>query len=732
MNKLPEKLTVLRKHYQYSQGDVAQKLNIPVTEYMKWENGNDICSIRQLKQLADLYHVSLDVLADNARDLQFTDNTQDDSVSIPFMNGNDINMTQEIDPADNMMPVDGVLPPYSGDGNTIQVNTNQPEQGDSGATRVMDTRTFEQEEEPEEAEEEPYQEPEPSRRRPSGSTPKKKKNNRKKQSLLIVGIVCAAVVIVLGILLAASGFSLGGSGLKAGEDNRLAVGDTYTLYIDSSGTLKTYGSFNTSSSFNGAVQVSAYDQHAAALLNTGKAVSSDGNQTVSGWEDLKYIAAGRDHTAAVKNDGKVVCTGNQNACQVGDWKNIEKVYAGDGFTLGLDSDGAVKVSGSKANAVRGQTGVSDIAISDNLVLLAKKNGKVSSYLLGAGEPAAVDDWTDIEKVAAGTNMAAGLKKDGSVEIDYSDTDVTDKVEDWKNIRYLAANGSTIVAIDRSGNMHGAGDNSSNQYENTGSKSGSKASSSPSASADSTLDKPSGITASATTANVVIKWNTVRNAGSYIVSISDVGDLPATTTNQASVAATSLESGTTYTITVTAVPKNKDKYKESSASVSYTYEPKTVKLDTPGSITSKAENGGWTISWSSVDHADSYGVSINGAAEQKVSTNSMSINDIDAGTYTFSIRAYSANSTYTQSDAGSATVNLQYADQAYTVQFVNGGNVVYTADNVKLTPGKSYTASDISQASGGSDSMIQNHTITAGQDAIIPDPNSTLITVEVDN
>ena len=40
MNKLPEKLVLLRKHANLSQGDIASRLNVPVTEYMQWENGD--------------------------------------------------------------------------------------------------------------------------------------------------------------------------------------------------------------------------------------------------------------------------------------------------------------------------------------------------------------------------------------------------------------------------------------------------------------------------------------------------------------------------------------------------------------------------------------------------------------------------------------------------------------------------------------------------------------------
>ena len=64
-NRLPEKLTALRKHFGYSQGDMAEKLVVPVAEYMNWENGNTICRIDQLRQLARIYRVPIEDLADN-------------------------------------------------------------------------------------------------------------------------------------------------------------------------------------------------------------------------------------------------------------------------------------------------------------------------------------------------------------------------------------------------------------------------------------------------------------------------------------------------------------------------------------------------------------------------------------------------------------------------------------------------------------------------------------------
>ena len=64
-NRLPEKLTAVRKHFGYAQADVASKLNVSVAEYMSWENGAMICRIEQLRKLSQLYSIPLVDFLDN-------------------------------------------------------------------------------------------------------------------------------------------------------------------------------------------------------------------------------------------------------------------------------------------------------------------------------------------------------------------------------------------------------------------------------------------------------------------------------------------------------------------------------------------------------------------------------------------------------------------------------------------------------------------------------------------
>ena len=60
MNYLPIKLVKMRKHYNYSQGKLAEVLGVDTLEYMGYENGRLIINHEQIKKLASFYHVSFE------------------------------------------------------------------------------------------------------------------------------------------------------------------------------------------------------------------------------------------------------------------------------------------------------------------------------------------------------------------------------------------------------------------------------------------------------------------------------------------------------------------------------------------------------------------------------------------------------------------------------------------------------------------------------------------------
>lgn len=701
MNKLPEKLTLLRKHKNLSQGDLAKRINVPVTEYMQWENGNKICTILQLKQLADIFDVSLDDLADNTKEVVISENILDQSVTIPFNMGQDINATQVVDQS-----IENTVQTAQLDVENMSPSTND------GQTRVVNPSTLSTSDEDDEYEyEDDEEEVKPKKKR---KTAQKKNFKKKKQSMIIIGVVCAVVVVVLAVLLFLNG---GGSSLSVGSDNRIAVGSTYTLYVDNKGSVNKYGNFSAGDSFSSAVQVSAFDDHAVILQADGTVVSSDGNSEVSEWKEITSIAAGANHTVGLKSDGKVVCAGSSEACEVSDWNNISSVYAGDEITVGLTSDGEVVSSGGNATAVNGQTNIRHVGISDNLIVLTTKDGTVSVYPIGSANVSlSTSGWSDIQSTAVGNNLIAGLAKDGTVKVAYSDEDVVTKVSEWKNIKYLAANGSTLVGVNASGNMFGAGDNTYNQYVDS-------STSSETEETGGELDEVQNITISTTSANVVIKWDSVENADYYEVSLNTTPVKETkTSSNSTSIAASSLEDGEEYTVTVTAKSNDEDKYTESTVTQTFTYNAKTVQLSKPTGIkVASSETQGLEIQWDEVEHADEYVLTLNGESEFTVSTNSYvcGAGIAPGATFTVTIQAVSNDSKYKESEVASATLEYELQSISVTLDFVyEDGTSTNTSRAVRdVIPGQTYDSKELAESSGYSDidSVVSERiTIVSGQ------------------
>lgn len=80
MNRLPEKLATLRKHYKYSQEHLAQVLDIDVTDYMGIENGRRVLNHRQIVRLTKFYRIDFDELFINDKEVtlhNYVDTTTD-------------------------------------------------------------------------------------------------------------------------------------------------------------------------------------------------------------------------------------------------------------------------------------------------------------------------------------------------------------------------------------------------------------------------------------------------------------------------------------------------------------------------------------------------------------------------------------------------------------------------------------------------------------------------------
>ena len=695
MNKLPEKLTLLRKYNQFSQTDVAGKLNVPVTEYMNWENGNCICRIDQLKILAEMFGVSIDALLDNNKTIVIPEEELMKSAQIPSFSSNASEKTQQMSTL--------------AEAGTIQMNTVADAAQETKVITQQPLSSVAQAEPQEktmDSEEEEVQEEEPvSHRKATVRTD----GGKKKNTLIILGVIALLIIAAAAFLLLMGGFH----SVALSKENRLAAGDTWTMYVEQNGKITVRGELEGASSFSEGVQVSGYGSHAAALSDKGKVTDNRFSSEVSSWNKVDYIAAGKNHIVAVTDEGKVLCAGSEEACQVSSWNNIEKVYAGNETTVGITNDGQIKVAGN-GEFLSSVTGISDISMSDNLAAYVRSDGTVAVSMLGSGNVLDTSSWVDVRNTAVGSDYVIGLTTDGSILCESADEEFKAEVTGWKNIRYLAASDRTAVAIDRSGNIHGAGDNSCNQYENQNKKDDENQE-------DEQLEAPKNITVTESTANVVIKWDTVENADSYVVSISDIGELPETKNNQASLSASSFTDGETYSITITAKPKSSSKAKESSTTMEYTYAAKKVQLTTPTGITASTDAKGWTIQWGAVDHADYYEISLDGSQPQRANTNSYIYDTsqiISVGNHTITIKAFSVNSTYTESEEGSGVVQYEPQLKTIPVMYIQGESTYVDSGNptVDVYVGTDYTYQELDTMAGG---------FAAASQRTLQDPTGTI-------
>ena len=68
--KLNEKIKRYRKIFELSQEQLAEKLNVSRQAITKWENGSGVPEISNLKEISDLFGVSVDYLLDDEQQIE--------------------------------------------------------------------------------------------------------------------------------------------------------------------------------------------------------------------------------------------------------------------------------------------------------------------------------------------------------------------------------------------------------------------------------------------------------------------------------------------------------------------------------------------------------------------------------------------------------------------------------------------------------------------------------------
>ncbi len=189
-----------------------------------------------------------------------------------------------------------------------------------------------------------------------------------------------------------------------------------------------------------------------------------------------------------------------------------------------------------------------------------------------------------------------------------------------------------------------------------------------------LETPAVTEGSKTVSSLAFNWQPVAGASQYAYELYDADEkvVQGGVTAATSVVTTGLKPSSTYTLKVWAYsPLNSDKTTSPIATLKATTNAKTPLVKpTP---TAETGNGGVTISWPAVEHADYYKYSYTVDGEVKtgsVETNSVTLTDLPIGEYTIQIIASSNDENYADSEPISLTFKrtkseLWRADGTYT-------------------------------------------------------------------
>mgnify|MGYP004443953257 FL=1 len=537
INKLPAKLVLLRKHFGYSQQDVAERLGITTQAYMEYENGSAMMNTEQFRILAALFHVSMDTMLINDDDIQLPD-ISDRSVEIPFVK-------REQPSRDEPMTEEEFL-------NSLR--REDEEEDEEGLQRTMTHRIVDN----------------PTKEANLKNIKEADDGNSKIRKIgIIAGIVFLAILAGVIFLLSRSR----PVDLSIGDVNRLVAADRFSAYLDRNGKERVLGESISTGDFKNVVQISGRSNFLVGLKKDGTVVCSINNDAckVSDWSKITRIAAGRDHTLGLKNDGTVVCSGNAQACEVSDWSNVKAIYAGDGLSLGITEDGNVLAAGncSQLEAIRSLQKVKSLAVGTKELVVLNEDETCKTLSLGGDNVSYVGSWTNIKAVAVYNEGVVGLQANGQVVATMANTDLLKELENWTNIAYLAGNQNYLIGVDHNGIMYGIGDNSNHVYTNP--EPVVTPTPTPEEEQKTKLAPITWVQFDVDQYKLGMSWNAIENADYYQVTMSiGKGYTVKTKTNSLSIEAGKLTENSTYSVSVTAF-SNSDKYTASDAySTTYRY------------------------------------------------------------------------------------------------------------------------------------------------------------------
>jgi alpha-tubulin suppressor-like RCC1 family protein len=180
-----------------------------------------------------------------------------------------------------------------------------------------------------------------------------------------------------------------------------------------------------------------------------------GRQELEGRKNVAAVAAGRFHSVALGEDGKVFAcgTGASGQLDVSTWHGIVAIAACSDYTVGVTGDGRVEVAGySATDWFRGWSQISRISAAGDTAVGLRRDGTAVT----TNKKLHVSSWKGLTDVRAGDGFAAGLTSERKVLFCGIGLNDSLDVSQWSGIISIEASSDRIYGVNSLGKAFSVG------------------------------------------------------------------------------------------------------------------------------------------------------------------------------------------------------------------------------------------------------------------------------------
>jgi len=250
----------------------------------------------------------------------------------------------------------------------------------------------------------------------------------------------------------------------AATGDRIYAGGDKIVWLHADGTATgaghVPGHLQEISTWSNLTSVAVASSHTMGLREDGTVVCVNGSNLLDtdNLRDVTYIAAGKDHAAAVHSDGSCTLMGYSSQMVIGcfeRYSHLTQISIGSAHSAGMNRDGQWFVAG---NANYGQEDLSRNTTLKKIVCGAYhtlglgENGRVQGVGANNYGQCETGQWTDIIDVAAGMLHTVGLRSDGTVVAAGDNNYGQCNVSDWTDIVAIACGDYFTIGVRADGQV----------------------------------------------------------------------------------------------------------------------------------------------------------------------------------------------------------------------------------------------------------------------------------------